>query len=57
MRKKDFCIGCGACKFACPQKCVKLQEDVLGRYEMVIAKEQCLECNPPIKYPYKKESL
>ena len=44
MRKKDFCIGCGACKFACPQKCVKLQEDVLGRYEMVIAKEQCLEC-------------
>ena len=26
MRKKDFCIGCGACKFACPQKCVNCKK-------------------------------
>ena len=38
------CCGCSACVQACPQKCIKFDEDKQGFRYPIVNKEDCIDC-------------
>lgn len=38
------CTGCGACKQACPVKCIKMKEDAEGFLVPTVSEEVCMHC-------------
>lgn len=44
-KKKEECVGCGACISSCPVKCIHMQSDEEGFLYPVINKKLCINCN------------
>lgn len=44
IKNKAECSGCGACRAACPKKCITMQLDEEGFLYPVVDKAQCVNC-------------
>ena len=44
IKDKHNCCGCSACVQACPQKCIKFDEDKQGFRYPIVNKEECIDC-------------
>ena len=45
INNKKNCMGCGACKNICPQKCIEMKEDEEGFLYPMIDKDKCIDCH------------
>lgn len=43
--QKEICIGCGACTYVCPSKCIDLVIDKMGRVAPRTYKDKCINCH------------
>ena len=41
---KSRCVGCTACVFSCPQKCIKYNKDKLGFGYPIVDHSKCIHC-------------
>lgn len=45
----EYCTGCGACAYRCPQSCITMREDAVGVIYPFVETSDCIGCNACIK--------
>lgn len=57
LKEKSLCCGCGACKNACPTKCITMEFDDEGFRYPIVNKEDCVNCGKCVSVcPYTHET-
>lgn len=46
---KNYCTGCGACAYACPKDCIKMEENNIGLIYPVVYSDNCIDCKKCLK--------